>query len=165
VCLKTKKIWQPCGGRLIRFYGPFLTFLRCPIRDTAFTDACFENPQQKGLMNSWMEDTWDARIQLKRNLTRAKWRVNGGLNFTVHEREKNPESLFCRVARFFTVQHTQTGKKYAKWPQNVPNIQYSRKLDKMAIKIPTSSAARPSKVYPKWDFWFEKYAIWQPCFL
>jgi hypothetical protein len=25
----------------------------------------------------------------------------------------------------------------------------------MAIKIPTSSIARPSKIYPKWDFWFE----------
>jgi hypothetical protein len=26
-----------------------------------------------------------------------------------------------------------------------------------------SSTARPSKIYPNRDFWFEKYAIWQPC--
>jgi hypothetical protein len=25
----------------------------------------------------------------------------------------------------------------------------------MALKIPTSSIARPSKIYPNWDFWFE----------
>jgi hypothetical protein len=25
----------------------------------------------------------------------------------------------------------------------------------MAIKLPTSSIARPSKFYPNWDFWFE----------
>jgi hypothetical protein len=25
----------------------------------------------------------------------------------------------------------------------------------MALKIPTSSIARPSKIYPKLDFWFE----------
>jgi hypothetical protein len=25
----------------------------------------------------------------------------------------------------------------------------------MALKIPTSTIARPSKIYPNWDFWFE----------
>jgi hypothetical protein len=25
----------------------------------------------------------------------------------------------------------------------------------MAIKIPTSSIATPTKIYPNWDFWFE----------
>jgi hypothetical protein len=25
----------------------------------------------------------------------------------------------------------------------------------MAIKIPTSSIAKPSKLFPDWDFWFE----------
>jgi hypothetical protein len=28
-------------------------------------------------------------------------------------------------------------------------------LDKTAIKISTSSIAKPSKIYPKWNFWFE----------
>jgi hypothetical protein len=33
--------------------------------------------------------------------------------------------------------------KYSKWPQ----------------KIPTSSIARPYKIYPNWDFRFEKYHL------
>jgi hypothetical protein len=42
----------------------------------------------------------------------------------------------------------------------VPNgyklyVPFVRKIDKMAIKIPTSSIARPSKIYPNLDFWFE----------
>jgi hypothetical protein len=36
--------------------------------------------------------------------------------------------------------------KYVKCPQN----------------IPTSSAKRPSKIYPNLDYWFWKYTIWQP---
>jgi hypothetical protein len=41
-----------------------------------------------------------------------------------------------RVARFFLVQHTKTGKntpkreKYTKWPQNRPN---GCKIDQMAV--------------------------------
>jgi hypothetical protein len=31
----------------------------------------------------------------------------------------------------------------------------------MAIKIPTSSIARPSKIDTNWYFWFWKYTIWQ----
>jgi hypothetical protein len=38
--------------------------------------------------------------------------------------------------------------KYAKWPEISPNGN--------KICIPTSSTARPSKVYTNWDFWFEK---------
>jgi hypothetical protein len=30
------------------------------------------------------------------------------------------------------------------------------KIDQMAINIPTSSIARPSKIYPEWYFGFEK---------
>jgi hypothetical protein len=33
--------------------------------------------------------------------------------------------------------------RYAKWPQK-----------QMAQNIPTSSIARPSKIYPNCDFWF-----------
>jgi hypothetical protein len=29
-------------------------------------------------------------------------------------------------------------------------------------RYPTSSIARPPKINPNWDFWFEKNAIWQP---
>jgi hypothetical protein len=34
-------------------------------------------------------------------------------------------------------------------------ILFGSKIDKMALKIPTSSIARPSKIYPNFDFWFE----------
>jgi hypothetical protein len=34
-------------------------------------------------------------------------------------------------------------------------MSFGRKIDKMGIKIPTSSVARPSKGCPNWDFWFE----------
>jgi hypothetical protein len=30
------------------------------------------------------------------------------------------------------------------------------KIDQMAINVPTSSIARPSKIYPERDFWFKK---------
>jgi hypothetical protein len=58
------------------------------------------------------------------------------------------------------VQLTKTGK-------NIPNdqricqkekkiyIPLCRKGDKMTIKIPTSSFAMLSKIYPNRDFWFE----------
>jgi hypothetical protein len=28
-------------------------------------------------------------------------------------------------------------------------------MDKLAVKIPASSIARPSQTYPNWYFWFE----------
>jgi hypothetical protein len=49
-----------------------------------------------------------------------------------------------------------------KWPQNIPN---SRKIDQMAIciiHITTSSIARPSKIYPNRDFWFENVPSGNP---
>jgi hypothetical protein len=42
-----------------------------------------------------------------------------------------------RIARFFSVQHTKTGKiyqitrKHTKWPQNIPD---GRKIDQMALQ-------------------------------
>jgi hypothetical protein len=42
--------------------------------------------------------------------------------------------------------------KCTKWPNIIPFV---RKIDITAIKIPTSSIARPSKIYPNWDFGFE----------
>jgi hypothetical protein len=74
-----------------------------------------------------------------------------------------------KVARFFSVQHTKTGKtyqmtickiyqmtiKYTKCTQNIPN---GRKIHMYTIFI-----ARPSKIYPNWDFWFDNICtIWQP---
>jgi hypothetical protein len=43
-----------------------------------------------------------------------------------------------------------------KWPQNKPN---GRKIDQMAIK---STITRPSKIDPKWDFWFENIPSGNP---
>jgi hypothetical protein len=78
------------------------------------------------------------------------------LNILVHTRS--------RVARFFTVQHTKTGKKIPKWPQNVPTCQKiyllaANMYTKWPQNIPTSSITRPSKIYPN-VIW--KYTIWQP---
>jgi hypothetical protein len=50
------------------------------------------------------------------------------------------EARVNRVARFFFVQHIKRGVKDTN------------------IFIP-----RPSKIYPNWYFWFEKYTVWQPC--
>jgi hypothetical protein len=36
------------------------------------------------------------------------------------------------------------------------------KLDKVAIKIPTSAVERPSKIYPNYDFWFENMPSGNP---
>jgi hypothetical protein len=43
--------------------------------------------------------------------------------------------------------------KYTRWPKS------GRKIDRTAKNIPTSSIARPSKFFPKWDFWFWKLNI------
>jgi hypothetical protein len=52
--------------------------------------------------------------------------------------------------------------KYTKWPQM--HLPSGRKIDQIDTNIPTSSITRPSKIYPNWDFRFEKVGtIWQPC--
>jgi hypothetical protein len=47
--------------------------------------------------------------------------------------------------------------KYTKWPQNIPN---DRKIDQMAIKY--TNIARPSKIYPNWDFWLQNMPSGNP---
>jgi hypothetical protein len=71
-----------------------------------------------------------------------------------------------RVARFFLVQYTETGKicipitiKCTKLPQNILN---GRKTDKRLKNIPTSFISRPSKIYPSRDFWFENMPFGKP---
>jgi hypothetical protein len=66
-----------------------------------------------------------------------------------------------RVARLFLTQYTKTGKiyqittilqmakKYTKGPYNIP----------IGHKIYKNSILRPSKIYPNWDIWFEKYHL------
>jgi hypothetical protein len=57
-----------------------------------------------------------------------------------------------RVARFFLVQNTKTGK-------NIPNY---HELYQMSIKYNNISGARPSIIYPNLDFWFEKKPSGKP---
>jgi hypothetical protein len=57
-----------------------------------------------------------------------------------------------RVARFFLVHDTKTGKMYqmntkcTKWSKKFPSPQ----------NISAFFNLRPSKIYPNWGFWFEK---------
>jgi hypothetical protein len=46
----------------------------------------------------------------------------------------------------------QNGGKYTKWPLNMLN---GRKINP-GCYIPTFSIGRPSKIYPKLDFWLDK---------
>jgi hypothetical protein len=45
--------------------------------------------------------------------------------------------------------------QYTKLPRNTSNGD---------INIPTSSSARPSKIFPNWDFWFENMPSGNPDF-
>jgi hypothetical protein len=64
-----------------------------------------------------------------------------------------------RSCQIFLGKTYQNGKNipndHKRYQKAIKYILFCRKVDKMAIKIPTSSFARPSKIYPNWDFWFE----------
>jgi hypothetical protein len=63
--------------------------------------------------------------------------------------------LPTRVARFFLVHDTKTGKNVPhenKMHQMVKNIKDVRKIFQMAKKYIHFPNLRPSKIYPKWDF-------------
>jgi hypothetical protein len=65
-------------------------------------------------------------------------------------------TLASRVARFFLDPRYQNRGKYTEVPQNIPNgiqMYYMEvKNTKCQLSIPTSSMARPSKIYPSWYF-------------
>jgi hypothetical protein len=78
-----------------------------------------------------------------------------------------PRRLSDRVAKFFLVQNTKTGKMYqistknTKWPLNISN---GRKIDEMIIKY--TKMIFHSKTHenlPKLGFLVLKQTIWQPC--
>jgi hypothetical protein len=89
------------------------------------------------MMDQWMEPDDSGEPALNKEF------VAGLRDLKVNSR------IESRVARFFYVQYTKTGKinhkinqmaiKYTKWP----------------YKIPTDSIARPTKIYPNRDFLFE----------
>jgi hypothetical protein len=65
-----------------------------------------------------------------------------------------------RVARFFLVNDTKTGKLCI--PNEHKMYQIVIKYPKLSVKyskwpqtISTVSRLRPSKIFPNWDFWFE----------
>jgi hypothetical protein len=54
----------------------------------------------------------------------------------------------------------QITRKYTKRPYlNIPN---GRKIDQMSRKYTNISIARPSKIYPNWDFWLENIPSGNP---
>jgi hypothetical protein len=56
--------------------------------------------------------------------------------------------------------------KLTKLPTNIPNdhnmFHLAEKFTKQPFNIPTSSIASPSKIYPDWDFGFEKIPSGNP---
>jgi hypothetical protein len=100
------------------------------------------------------------------HLTNTTWVVRSPEKFSSHVGQVGcANTLFafwdqgCQILLGTTCQNggkiyqmtTKCTTKCTKWPYNVP---FGRKIDNMVIKIP-SSIARPSKIYPNWDFWFE----------
>jgi hypothetical protein len=79
------------------------------------------------------------------------------------------ESQFgSRVARFFLVQHTKTGKYVPRWPQSMYikwpyNIRNGSKIDQMAIKFTNIIHCKTLQNLPKLVFLGWKYTIWQRC--
>jgi hypothetical protein len=62
--------------------------------------------------------------------------------------------LGIRVARFFLAQNTKTRKIHQNDHKIYPiSVKYNKRP--CPQNIPTSSNARPSKIYPNLDFWFE----------
>jgi hypothetical protein len=63
------------------------------------------------------------------------------------------------LCRFLFLQHTKTGKNILSHEENIPKgnkiFRTAVKYTKWTLNIPTSSLARPSKIYPTLDFWFE----------
>jgi hypothetical protein len=53
--------------------------------------------------------------------------------------------MLSRVASFFLGTAYQKVEIYTKWPQNIP---------KGLKNIRTFPIPRPSKIFPKWDFWY-----------
>jgi hypothetical protein len=48
---------------------------------------------------------------------------------------------------------------YTQWPQTIPN---SLKIDQMDVKYTNISIAKPSKISPNRDFWFENIPSGNP---
>jgi hypothetical protein len=69
-------------------------------------------------------------------------------------------SIGTMAARFFLVHDTQNREKCTKWTRNVSDYhkmsQMSVKYSKKPKNISTFSNQSPSKIYPNWEFWFEK---------
>jgi hypothetical protein len=100
----------------------------------------------------------------------------GGLNFFLSERPLRqtrkkwfrqisiPMLHMCRVARFFLVQHTKTGKNM---PINHKIYQVAtkcRKIDQLAVKYTDIFHCKSLKNSTKLGFLVWKYSIWQPWF-
>jgi hypothetical protein len=71
-----------------------------------------------------------------------------------------------RAARFFLGKTNQNGEKYTKRTQYIPNCHkiylMDGKFTQWPQNMPTSSVARPSKIFPNWDFRFENIPSGNP---
>jgi hypothetical protein len=76
---------------------------------------------------------------------------------TTYQNKKNNHILFQLATKYIY----QITTKYTKWPQNIPN---GRNITKLSLNRPTYSIARPSKIYPNWDFWLEICHLAAPVF-
>jgi hypothetical protein len=57
----------------------------------------------------------------------------------------------------------QNGEKINQVTINIPNVQkIYQNVQKIYPNIPTSSIGSPSKIYPNYDFWFEKMPSGNP---
>jgi hypothetical protein len=72
--------------------------------------------------------------------------------------------MIC-VARFFLTQYTKTGKIYQianKLPNGHEIYQMAVIYSKWPWNMSTVSIPRATKIYPKWDFWFENIPSGNP---
>jgi hypothetical protein len=70
--------------------------------------------------------------------------------------------LFAQRCQIFLGTNIPKREKYTKWPINYiytiyKSYQMTEKYSQWSFSIP-----RPSKFYPKWDFWFENKASGNP---
>jgi hypothetical protein len=89
----------------------------------------------------------------KSSLTR--W--NGRVIRKQHCGLKNNKWVKSKVARFFLMQHTKTGKRY----QMVIKVPNGRKIDQKGIKYTIIFHFKTLQNIPKLGFLVLKYIVWQ----
>jgi hypothetical protein len=68
----------------------------------------------------------------------------------------------CQILLSTRYQNGENIPNGHKMYQMAINISFGRIIDKIVIKIPTSTIAKPCKIYPNWDLWFENKPYGNP---